>query len=265
MLISDQLALAIAEIAHRAGAPIMEIYRGAIAVAEKADNSPVTLADQAAEKIILAALSKLLPNIPVLAEESADLGQVFDEDFILVDPLDGTKEFIQKRDDFTVNIALIAQGAPILGSVYAPARQMLYWGARGLGAWRLPIAADDPFDAAGKVAIETRAYPTAGLTAISSRSHADAETAAFLARLPIAGAANAGSSLKFCLVAAGEADVYPRFGPTMEWDIAAGQAVLEAAGGAVLAADGGPMRFGKAADRYRNGAFIAWGKTAITP
>lgn len=224
-----------------AGRVIMDIYATDFDVTRKGDASPVTQADQQAEAVILAGLARIAPDIPVVAEEAVAAGQIPDvsDRFFLVDPLDGTKEFISRNGEFTVNIALIEYGRPVLGLVYAPAIERLFTGAVGLGAWLE--------DASGQRPIRCRAVPAEGLTVVASRSHGD-ETAldAFLAGRTVASRTNAGSSLKLCLVAAGEADLYPRLGRTMEWDIAAGDAVLRAAGGRVtVVADGSDLRYGK--------------------
>jgi len=225
-----------------AGQVIMDIYATDFDVTKKGDDSPVTQADQKAEAVILAGLATIAPGIPVVAEEAVAAGDIPDvsDRFFLVDPLDGTKEFISRNGEFTVNIALVEHGRPVLGLVYAPAIGRLFSGAAGLGAWL-----DE--DGQAKREISCRAVPADGLTVVASRSHGD-ETAldAFLNGRKVASRTNAGSSLKLCLVAAGEADLYPRLGRTMEWDIAAGDAVLRAAGGRVtVVADGADLRYGK--------------------
>lgn len=225
-----------------AGQVIMDIYATDFDVTKKGDDSPVTQADQKAEAVILAGLKLVAPGIPVVAEEAVAAGDIPDvsDRFFLVDPLDGTKEFISRNGEFTVNIALVEHGRPVLGLVYAPAIGRLFSGAAGLGAWLEE-------DGQAKRAIRCRAVPADGLTVVASRSHGD-ETAldAFLNGRKVASRTNAGSSLKLCLVAAGEADLYPRLGRTMEWDIAAGDAVLRAAGGRVtVVADGADLRYGK--------------------
>lgn len=252
---SDDLPTHFSHIAREAGAEIMGVYTAGPVARLKDDRSPVTDADERAEAIILARLAQLLPDVPVIAEESASHGQtpVIGRRFILVDPLDGTKEFISRNGEFTVNIALIEDGVPVAGVVYAPAIDALYAGD-GKGAWRET--------AAGRSPIRVRPRPTEGLTALCSRSHPDARCDAFLAGLPIASRVEAGSSLKFCRIAEGAADVYPRFGATMEWDIAAGHAVLAAAGGRVLRPDDGAIAYGKTDQAYRNGPFVAWGTAA---
>ena len=230
----------VVEIARRAGAAILEVYGTSFDVRNKNDASPVTLADEKAEALIVPALAELAPGVPVVAEEAVSAGCVPEVGalFWLVDPLDGTKEFISRNGEFTVNIALIANGTPVLGVVLAPAIGRLFAGVAGAGAWTE--------DEHGRRAIQTRPEPAEGLTVVASRSHGDAAALdAFLAGRTVARLANAGSSLKLCLVAAGEADLYPRLGRTMEWDIAAGHAVLHAAGGSVKDLSGTPLRYGK--------------------
>ena len=259
----DRLAERFAAIAVLAGAIVMDVYRDGCAARAKADASPVTEADERAEALILAELASSLPGWPVLAEEAAARGEGIAAcaRFLLVDPLDGTREFLNRNGEFTVNIGLVADGVPVAGAVYAPALERLWWG--GATAWACRIVPGARLDQAeDRRPIRTRAAPPSDWTALASRSHGDPETEAFLARLPIGHRRAAGSSLKFCALAEGEADVYPRFGPTMEWDTAAADAVLRAAGGTVLGPDGAPFRYGKAADRYRNGAFVAWGDPA---
>jgi 3'(2'), 5'-bisphosphate nucleotidase len=246
--------------AQRAGGAIMAVYATDFAVKDKADASPVTLADEAAEKIILADLAMIAPGVPVVAEESVAAGKVpvIAERFFLVDPLDGTREFVSRRDEFTVNVALIENGAPVLGVVFAPARHELYWGDVEAGkAGHIDADPDGTMPCMG-AAIVARPVPAQGLTAVASRSHRTPETDAFLSNYSVAEFLSIGSSLKFCMVAAGRADVYPRIGTTMEWDTAAGHAVLSAAGGSVTDLEGGPFRYGKPG--FRNGNFIAWGR-----
>ena len=261
------LALAAAiltDAAARAGAAIMAHYQERAPVKLKDDLSPVTRADHDSEAIILGALDRLAPDVAVVSEE-ASLGKELDlgARFFLVDPLDGTKEFIQKRSDFTVNIALIENGRPRFGLVYAPARALL---AMTVGEDKAVVAELAPDESGADLAtlacrpLRVRAATAEGLVAVVSHSHLDAETEAFLAKLKIAQRSSAGSSLKFLFLAKGEADVYPRFGPTMEWDIAAGQAVLEAAGGTVVDTTGVPLRYGKTEVGLRNPSFIAWGR-----
>jgi 3'(2'), 5'-bisphosphate nucleotidase len=228
-------------------------FHGTVKATLKADGSPVTAADQAAEDIILPALQALTPDIPIISEEAAAKGlspAAVGGTFWLVDPLDGTKEFLSGNGEFTVNIALIADGEPVLGVVVAPALNQTYAGG-GPGTAILA-------DGAGERPISVRAIPPEGETVVGSRSHGDgAAMEAFLRGRTVAAFRAAGSSLKLCLIARGEADLYPRLGTTMEWDIAAGHAVLRAAGGDVRTLDGGPFRYGK--PEYRNPHFVACG------
>jgi 3'(2'), 5'-bisphosphate nucleotidase len=249
--------------AARAGAAIMQHFRESPAVEIKDDRSPVTRADHDSEAIILEALARLAPEIRVVSEESCgDAAAPLPDRFFLVDPLDGTKEFIQQRSDFTVNIALIDQRRPCFGLVYAPARDLL---AITVAAGEAIAAELSPNKSGAELArlkqrkLQAR-KPKHGLTALVSASHLDPETEAFLAKLNIVQRSGVGSSVKFLAIAEGEADVYPRFAPTMEWDTAAGQAILEAAGGAVVEPDGTPLRYGKVERGLRNPSFIAWGR-----
>jgi 3'(2'),5'-bisphosphate nucleotidase len=256
----DQIAEIFAELVVEAAVVVMGVYAGEAHAREKADRSPVCDADEKAEAVILAGLKARLPHLPVLAEEAASRGERprCGRAFILVDPVDGTREFLSRNGEFTINIALVLDGVPRAGVVYAPALDRL-WMA-GDRAYVVQVAPGAPLPPAqARRQITVRQAPAAGLTALASRSHADATTEAFLSHLPIAERRSAGSSLKFCVVAEGEADVYPRFGPTMEWDTAAGDAVLRAAGGTVLDDHGAALRYGKAEAQYRNGPFVAWG------
>jgi 3'(2'), 5'-bisphosphate nucleotidase len=259
-------AQVLTDAACRAGAAIMAHYAEGPEVELKADQSPVTRADKDSEAIVLKALRALAPEIAVVSEEAAgDRSAVLPPRFFLVDPLDGTKEFIKKRTDFTVNIALIENGRPSFGLVYAPARALLALTiaeGQAVEAELPPNAAGADFEALACRPLRVRAPSPAGLIAVVSHSHLDQETEAFLSTLKIASRSGAGSSLKFLLVARGEADVYPRFGPTMEWDIAAGHAVLVGAGGAVVGTDGTPLHYGKVEAALRNPGFIAWGARA---
>jgi 3'(2'), 5'-bisphosphate nucleotidase len=239
-------------IARTAGQAVMEVYGADYAVGSKADDSPVTEADVRAEAIILAALRVLTPDVPIVAEESVAAGGVpsVGAKFWLVDPLDGTKEFIGRNGEFTVNIALVLKGVPVLGVVFAPALGRLFAGAQESGAF--------VEDAAGRRQIHCRAAPQEGLTVVASRSHGDvAALDAFLCGRKVASLVSAGSSLKLCLVAAGEADLYPRLGRTMEWDIAAGHAVLLAAGGRIKDLSGRALGYGKPG--FENPHFVADG------
>lgn len=258
------LAQLFGTLAVAAGQPIMEVYARGPTSAVKSDGSPVTEADMRAEEFILDQLARHCPNIPVIAEESMAAGHraAIAEQFILVDPLDGTKEFIHRRDEFTVNIALIEAGHPVAGAIYAPAFNQLWIGGED-GAFFCNIPpGEHRHDAFQFTAIRTRPWPMKKSMGVASRSHADSETDAFLAQLHVSERHSRGSSLKFCLVAAGEADVYPRFSPTMEWDIAAGHAILLAAGGCVTKPDGSPVHYGKIDQGFLNGPFVAWGDPA---
>lgn len=239
----------IGEAAREAGDTILAITRRGFDVETKRDSSPVTEADRAAELIILAALARAAPGIPVIAEEEVAAGRIpaHDEIYFLVDPLDGTKEFIRGGDDYTVNIGLIVGGVPVLGVVHTPARRQTHAGARGSGAWIE--------DEEGRRGIVVRA-PGDPLLAVASKSHFNQATADYLAEVaPGCGHVAIGSSLKFCIVAEGKADIYPRLSPTSEWDTAAGHAVLLAAGGRVDGPHGHPLGYGKKA--FLNRAFVA--------
>jgi 3'(2'), 5'-bisphosphate nucleotidase len=242
----------------QAGAEIMAVFDGDFDVQVKADQSPVTRADQAAEAVILEALDRLAPGVPVVAEEEAAAGRIpqVGMRFFLVDPLDGTKEFIRRGTDFTVNIGLIEEGAPTLGVVFAPARDALYVGDVALGeAWRETRRPGDAASGA-RIALKVRP-PGEPLIAVASKSHDTPETEAYLRARGVAERVSIGSSLKFCLLAAGEADLYPRPAPTCEWDTAAGHAVLLAAGGVVYDLSGAPLPYGK--PNFFNPGFLALG------
>ena len=256
----DAIADIFAAIALEAAVAVMADYAGDSRARRKADGSPVTDADEAAEAIILKRLAMRLPHLPVLAEEAAsrDEKMVAGRTFILVDPLDGTREFLSHNGEFTVNIGLIIDAEPRAGVVYAPAFGQLWIGGATASTCEVAPGAPLPLPRVRR-AIHARPAPRHGLTALVSRSHADPATEAFLAKLPIKARRAAGSALKFCVVAEGHADVYPRFGQTMEWDTAAGDAVLRAAGGIVLDSAGRPLQYGKTEAEFRNGPFVAWG------
>ncbi len=244
------------QLALQAGAAIMEVYnRPEIEVAHKADASPVTEADQAADRLISAGLQAAFADIPVVTEEQADSHSISATRFFIVDPLDGTKEFIQRRGEFTVNIALVEDGNPLRGIVYAPAQERMFY-TRADGTATEEIG---PFSDAGpqlRRPLQMRAPSPGALVIVASKSHRDAATEAYIQRYPVSESRAAGSSLKFCLLAAGEADFYPRLGRTMEWDTAAGQAVLQAAGGEVLDFHShSPLRYGKPG--FENPFFLA--------
>ncbi|WP_337267593.1 3'(2'),5'-bisphosphate nucleotidase CysQ [Oryzifoliimicrobium ureilyticus] len=244
-----------------AGETIMMVYNAGCTVALKADRSPVTVADEKAEAIILAHLAAAFPEIPVIAEEAMAAGHKpkVKDAFFLVDPLDGTREFIEGRREFTVNIAYIEHGTPTAGIVYAPALGVAYVGDKS-GAAKLDI--DSNFKVRERLAITTRASPTEKI-ALASRCHDSPQTSDFLMREGITHCTNIGSSLKFCLLAEGKADIYPRFTRTMEWDTAAGDAVLRAAGGMTLTWEGLPLRYGKLGQHdgdFSNGGFVCSGR-----
>ena len=243
---------ALERIARAAGSLILEVYASNFTVRGKADASPVTLADELAERYIVRELQALDASIPVVAEEAASRGEVpaVAGRFWLVDPLDGTREFVARNGEFTVNIALVVDAAPVLGVVYVPVQDRLYAGEVGQGAWQVLHGV--------RCELRCRAVPAEGLTLACSRSHDDAEKVeAWLAGRRVAARLVAGSSLKFGLVAAGLADAYPRFGRTMEWDTAAGHAVLRAAGGDVRDLQGRPLAYGKPG--FENPDFVASG------
>jgi 3'(2'), 5'-bisphosphate nucleotidase len=250
------LVPAVADIARRAGAAILDVYSSEFDVARKADSSPLTLADMRAHEIITHDLSALTPDTPILSEEASDIPFEVRRQwrrYWLVDPLDGTKEFVSRNGEFTVNIALIEEHRATLGVVYVPVDGTLYTGAHGLGATK-------QIGDGASVPIHTRAAATP-LRIVGSRSHKDSLLAQILPRLGAHELIPIGSSLKFCRVAEGTADFYPRFGPTSEWDTAAAQAVVEAAGGAVVRLDGEPLRYNTKADLL-NPHFLVYGDPA---
>jgi 3'(2'),5'-bisphosphate nucleotidase len=261
----DMPMAALIEAALSAGAAAMAIYaRADLGVHIKSDKSPVTAADEAAEAVILAALTRLAPELPVVAEEATAAGKApkaLGDRFALVDPLDGTKEFIARNGEFTVNIGLIEMGRPVAGVVYAPVLRLVWWGVVGAGAFVAEVAEGERVGAVR--AIRARAAPPEGYRVMASRSHGCAETEAFLTRFRVSERVTAGSSLKFCRIAEGVCDLYPRHGPTMEWDTAAGDAVLSAAGGAVTDLQGRPLAYGKrgrtGVKDFANPDFVAMG------
>lgn len=263
----DTLTNSLIPLALAAGALIMDIYARGFDVKVKPDDSPVTEADMVAERLIVQGLKTAFPDIPIVAEEMCAAGAQPKAGplFFLVDALDGTKEFVARRSEFTVNIALIADGQPYFGIVYAPASNSLYVTV-GPDAARYADVSPRALtemeglelsDIAVLKPINVRAWPDTKPVALASRSHKDERTDAFLKLNGIEDRMSFGSSLKFCQLAAGAADIYPRFGPTMEWDTAAGHAVLSAAGGAVVTPHGAPFHYGKTDLDFKNGAFIA--------
>jgi 3'(2'), 5'-bisphosphate nucleotidase len=249
-------------IVSAAAAAILAARAGSLDARTKADRSPVTAADHAAEAVILAGLARVLPGVSVVSEEAA--GRVFPVSlpscFVLVDPLDGTRELLAGRDEFTVNVAIVTDDRPVLGVVASPAQGLLWRGIEGQGAERLRLPAGAPARSAyERTAVRTRPCPPSGLIVAVSRSHLDAGTEALLERLPVAERRACGSAVKFCQVADGSADLYPRFSPTCEWDVAAGHAVLAAAGGIVTKPDGTKLSYGRISENFRVPAFVAWG------
>jgi 3'(2'), 5'-bisphosphate nucleotidase len=257
------LLLQLAQIAAEAGALILKHYSEGAEFREKQDRSPVTLADEEAETLILARLRRNFPDIPIIAEEATARGEIPDigKRFFLVDPLDGTKEFLAHNGEFTVNIALIEANMPLCGVVLAPAQGRAFAGdVSASSAFEISVSETGVADLSSAKNILARNPPKGGLTAIVSRSHRDAKTEEFLSNYRITEMKSAGSSLKLCLIAAGEADLYPRIGRTMEWDIAAGHAVLAAAGGSVTQLDGTPFFYGKVSQNFANPYFVAKGR-----
>ncbi len=255
---------ALVRIAVSAGDLIMEHYGDSIQVVHKDDKSPVTAADQEAEALILSELKVIAPGVSVIAEEQAAAGNIpaIGDEFFLVDPLDGTREFINRNGEFTVNIALIRNQVPVCGTVVAPALGIAYFGHRGHGACAATLVDGNgasSFDLSAARPLSVRSANPEGLVAVASRSHRSDETQRFLDDHRVVDCISAGSSLKFCLVAEGKADMYPRLGRTMEWDTAAGHAVLSAAGGSVTQIDGSPFLYGKSGKGFANPHFIARG------
>ncbi len=272
MLLDSDIREGVIALAVRAAGRILDVYeRGAdadagndgIGLSHKADNSPLTAADLAAHRCIIEGLAALTPDIPVLSEESAH--EVSSEErrrwsrLWLVDPLDGTREFVKRNGEFTVNIALIEDGVATFGVIQAPVTGDVWWGDRAHGAYRRDSNSNE-------IALSVRSPAPVQLRVAASRSHRDARTEAFMTKMAAERGethdVSVGSSLKFCRIAEGAIDIYPRFGPTNEWDTAAGQIVLEAAGGAVIDPQGRPFRYNQR-DRVLNGDFIALGDTRL--
>jgi 3'(2'), 5'-bisphosphate nucleotidase len=256
----DRLVDELTTVASHAAAAILAAQTRGILPRSKADLSPVTAADEAAEAVIIDGVSRLFPGLAIVSEEAAGRAAPprLGDSFVLVDPLDGTREFIAGRDEFTVNIALVANGVPMLGVIAAPALGLV-WRTAGGGAERLRLAPGAPAAAAqDRAKIQPRLWPQHRPAAAVSRSHCDPQTESFLTRIGPIDRIVAGSSLKLCWIAEGSADVYPRLAPTREWDIAAGHAVIAAAGGRMAAPDGSVLRYGR--DDFRVPGFIAWGE-----
>ena len=253
------LADALQPIVEAAGEAILRIYDSAFAVQRKDDNSPLTLADLESQRVIIEGLKTITPDIPILSEESAAAPWVERQrwrELWIVDPLDGTREFVKRNGEFTINIALVVEHEPLLGIISAPAQRLTFWGMAGSGAFTRADGQDSR-------RIHTAA-PQRPLRVVGSRSHMSPQTAGYLARLPAHVLTGVGSSLKFCLIAEGQAELYPRFGPTSEWDTAAGQAVLEAAGGRVTRLDGHRLRY-NCRESVINGDFVAFSDASVLP
>ena len=249
-------------LALTSGEVIMDVYNSSsFEVLLKSDDSPVTIADKKADEVISKGLKKYFPEIPIVTEEQVKSHDLSAPVFFIVDPLDGTKEFIKRKGDFTVNIALVANGEPIRGIVYAPARQRLFYtDENGEAVEEMAYFSVSKIGLVKK--IKTAFSDNTALKVVASKSHRDEKTDEYISKYRCKELISAGSSLKFCLIASGEADLYPRFGPTMEWDTAAGHAILSAAGGTVLQAkDKQPLKYGK--PYYRNPFFIASSKKVI--
>jgi 3'(2'), 5'-bisphosphate nucleotidase len=253
----------LSEIVAAASAAVLAIDRGTVKPTDKADGSPLTLADLAADRVIAAGLARVMPALPVISEERVDeLAATDPVSFFIVDPIDGTKEFIGGHDDYTVNLALVSAGRPLLGIVAAPALGLMWRGIPGRGADRLSFSRQGVITGP-PTAIHTRRWPAENWIAAVSRSHCDSRTDAFIASRPGGQRQAIGSALKFCRLAEGEADLYPRLSPTSEWDIAAGHAVLEAAGGKVTDTRGRQLLFRGNPAAIIIPEFIAWGDPAM--
>jgi 3'(2'), 5'-bisphosphate nucleotidase len=260
----DQALLArlTAEVAVAATATL-DLARIGPNVRLKADRSPVTDADERSQAILLEATARLMPGVPVVSEEMATRPSQLGDVFVLIDPLDGTKEYVAGSSEYTVNLAIVRDGVPVLGIVAVPAEGLIYRGVVGRGAERLEVLPDGSIKASSAAQpIRVRTAPPGGLVAAVSRSHLDSGTVALLDRLGVAKRVGCGSALKFCRVAEGAADIYPRLATTCEWDVAAGHALVVAAGGMLTLPEGGALPYGDAAGDFRIPAFIAWGDRA---
>ncbi|MBS3763936.1 MAG: 3'(2'),5'-bisphosphate nucleotidase CysQ [Planctomycetes bacterium] len=246
----DKLIPSLKDIARDAGAEAHRIAQGPVEADRKADGSPVTRADRASHRIIVSALEKLAPSLPIISEEG-DLPKpgrdTFPAQFWLIDPLDGTKEFLKKNGEYTINIAVIEDSAPVLGVIYAPALDGLYWAAVGMGAWK---------QEAGEKPMRIMSSREGPFTAAISRSHASPEVESYLGRLGVEEVVRCGSSIKLCAVAEGKADIYPRFGPTWLWDTAAGAVIAREGNGAVVDLNGDPLKYDPNDDLKHNGFIV---------
>jgi 3'(2'), 5'-bisphosphate nucleotidase len=250
---------ALTGILSRAAAAILKARAGALATRQKADRSPVTAADEASEAVILEGLAHVLPGVPVVSEEAGAAAELAGDAYFLVDPLDGTRELVAGRDEFCVNIALVSAGTARLGLIGSPALGLV-WRTGVQGAERLALAPGaEPKNATERSTIRTRPWPQTGAIAAVSRSHLDVRTQAFLERLPPTERIASGSALKLCRLAEGKADVYPRLSQVCQWDLAAGDAIVTAAGGLVTTAEGSPLAYDMTKERFLVESFIAWG------
>jgi 3'(2'), 5'-bisphosphate nucleotidase len=257
---------ALTALVAKAGAAILSVNRGRMTIEGKVDGSPVTAADLASDRIIAEGLARLCPEVPVLSEERVHLATPpYAGSLFVIDPLDGTKEFIAGRDEFTINLAIVTNGVPLFGIIGAPALGLIWRGLVGHGAQRLAVTVDGKVGAAEPIA--TRPFPDRGCQWIAavSRSHGDPRSDDFIDSRPGAVRKPLGSAVKFCRIAEGEADIYPRLAPTGEWDVAAGHALVAAAGGKVTDGRGVPLRFGESRDGFLVPEFIAWGDPLATP
>jgi len=250
---------ALTGIVSRAAAAILAARAGALATRQKADLSPVTAADEAAEAVILDGLARALPGVPVVSEEAGATAGLAGDTYLLVDPLDGTRELVAGRDEFCVNVALVSAGRPRLGLIGSPALGQI-WRTSAQGAERLKLAPGAEASAATELGvIRSRPWPETGAVAAISRSHLDPRSEALLARLPPTERIASGSALKLCRVAEGKADIYPRLAPVHQWDLAAGEALVTAAGGLVTTPAGTPLAYDITKERFLVDGFIAWG------
>lgn len=248
----------------KAAAVVRRFQGGTIDSRLKSDRSPVTAADEASQAVILEGLKEILPGVPVISEEAEkpDKRSALPSVFLLVDPLDGTREFIAGRDEFTVNVAIVAGGTPAWGCISAPLLDRVWRGGAGLGAERLDLEAGADVGAARRRPVQTRSMPERDIVIAVSRSHLDPQTQLFIKNITAARCMASGSSLKFCRVAEGEVDIYPRLAPTCEWDIAAGHAIVTGAGGTVIKPAGDPLVYGQSERDFRVPAFVALGDPA---
>jgi 3'(2'),5'-bisphosphate nucleotidase len=262
----DELARDLACVAVTAGSTVAAVFAAGCALTWKGDGSPVTDADLAAERIICDRLSERFPEMPIVSEERIAAGDapVIGSRFALVDPLDGTREFIAGRKEFTVNVAIVVRGRPVAGAIYAPMLERLWIGGASAYTCTVPPGAGLP-DLAAMRRIKVRLPSPDHLAALVSRSHIDPHTETYLGRLPVSERRPMGSSLKFCVIAEGQADLYPRFGATREWDTAAGCAVLTAAGGSIVDPEGRPLRYGGVQSGFRHDGFVALGGLRFVP